>query len=311
MRVGVIGVGAMGTNHARIYSQMKDVDLIGISDIDKPACLEVSRRFNTIAYQNHLELLKQKLDAVSIAVPTSKHREIAIDAIERGVNVLIEKPIAETLESAEEILNAARKANVKLAVGHIERFNPAVLKLKEIIDDNLLGKVVSISARRVGPYNPRIRDVGVIIDLGVHDIDVISYLYGSRALEVYSIAGNDIHAFEDHASIMLRFEDNRSGTIDTNWLTPHKVRKLNVIGLNAVAYLDYIEQTVSIHDQNWIREAKVAKEEPLARELRHFIDVVKNDEKPLVTGEDGIYALKVALCAVESYKKGCAVKIRD
>lgn len=310
MRVGVIGVGAMGAHHARIYSQMKDVELAGISDIDKARAVEAASKYGTTAYLNHSDLLKQKLDAVSIVVPTSRHKEIAIDAIEHGASVLVEKPIAESLESAEAIVSAARKANVKLAIGHIERFNPAVLKLKEIIDSGMLDKVVSISARRVGPYNPRIRDVGVIVDLGVHDIDVISYLYSSKAVEVYAIAGNDIHPFEDHASIMLRFDKNRSGAIDTNWLTPHKVRKLNVIGLGGVAYLDYIEQAVSIHDQEWIRDAKVVKEEPLARELRHFIEVVKNDGEPLVPGEDGIYALKVALTAIESCKKGRVVGIR-
>lgn len=309
MKVGVIGTGAMGEHHARIYRQMKNVELVGVSDIDKERLHKVASKYGTAAYQNHLELLNQKLDAVSVVVPTSLHREISLDAIDRGVHVLVEKPIAESLESAGAIVNAAEKADVKLLVGHIERFNPAVLKLKEIIDSDMLGKIVSISARRVGPYNPRIRDVGVIIDLGVHDIDVISYLYGSHVVEVYAISVNDSTAFENHASVMLRFKDNRSGVIDTNWLTPHKIRKLNVIGLGGVAYLDYIEQSVSIHDQEWIRDAKVIKEEPLVRELDHFLNVVKNDGKPLVSGEDGIYALKVALTAIESCKKGRAVKM--
>jgi len=221
----------------------------------------------------------------------------------------VEKPIADTLENAEKLTKGAKDAGVKLMVGHIERFNPAVTKLKQIIDSGLLGKIVSISARRVGPYNPRIRDVGVILDIGVHDIDVISYLYGRKVDEVYSIAGADIHSFEDHAAIILRYDDVFSGIVETNWLTPHKVRKLTVIGVDGVAYLDYIDQTVELHDGEWIRKAKVEMDEPLKKELMHFIDAISNGKEPSPSGEDGTHALKVAMAAIESYENGKSVKI--
>ncbi len=234
---------------------------------------------------------------------------IGMDAIDAGANILMEKPIADTLENAERLTNAAKEAKVKLMVGHIERFNPAVMRLKEIIDSGTLGKIVSISTRRVGPYNPRIRDVGVILDIGVHDIDVISYLYGMKVNEVYAIAGADIHSKEDHAAIMLRFDHEFSGLLETNWLTPHKVRKLTAIGVKGVAYLDYIKQTVELHDGKWIRKAKVEEEEPLRKELEYFVDVVLNGGEPQPSGEDGIHALRVAMVAIESYKKGKAIKI--
>ncbi len=195
-------------------------------------------------------------------------------------------------------------------VGHTERFNPAVLKLKEIIDSGMLGKIVSISSRRVGPFNPRIRDVGIIMDLGVHDIDVISFLYGKKINEVYTIAGSDIHSFEDHASILLRCDTNLAGMVETNWLTPHKTRNLASIGLKGIAYLDYIKQTVELHDEAWIRTAKVEPREPLKNELEHFINAVRNNDEIISNGLTGRHALEVALSAIESYHQGKVITIK-
>jgi UDP-N-acetylglucosamine 3-dehydrogenase len=309
IRVGVIGAGAMGQHHVRIYSEMENVELAGISDVSEIRVKELSKQYETKGFTDYNELLAEGLDAVSIVVPTTLHIPVGLDVIASGANLLVEKPIADTLENAEKLTKAAADAGVKLMVGHIERFNPAVTKLKEIIDSGLLGKIVSISARRVGPYNPRIRDVGVILDIGVHDIDVISYLYGKRVNEVYSIAGADIHSFEDHAVIVLRYDHEFSGIVETNWLTPHKVRKLTVIGVGGVAYLDYIDQTVELHDGEWIRKAKVENAEPLKRELEHFINSISNGTKPAISGEDGIHALEVAMAAIKSYHEGKAVRI--
>jgi|SRR5450759_680711 UDP-N-acetylglucosamine 3-dehydrogenase len=309
IRVGVIGAGAMGQHHVRIYSEMENVELVGISDVSDARVKELSEKYDTKGFTDYNELLAEGLDAVSIVVPTTLHMPVGLDVIASGANLLVEKPIADSLENAEILTRAADDAGVKLMVGHIERFNPAVTKLKEIIDSGLLGKIVSISARRVGPYNPRIRDVGVILDIGVHDIDVISYLYSKRVNEVYSIAGADIHSFEDHAVIVLRYDHEFSGIVETNWLTPHKVRNLTVIGVSGVAYLDYIDQTVELHDGEWIRKAKVEKAEPLKRELEHFIDSISNGTKPVTSGEDGIHVLEVAMAAIKSYHEGKAVNI--
>ncbi len=311
MKVGVIGTGAMGQHHIRVYSELPQVDLVGVADIDEARVKEQAARYRTEAFTDYTRLLQQDLDAVSITVPTLMHRKIALAAIDAGVNVLVEKPIADTLKHADEIINSAKRADLKVMVGHIERFNSAIIKLKEIINSGTLGKIVSISTRRVGPYNPRIRDVGVIMDIGVHDIDVISYLYGMRVNEVYAIAGADIHSFEDHAAIILRFNHEHSGIVETNWLTPQKIRKLTAIGINGVAYLDYIDQTVELHDEGWIRMAKVNKIEPLRNELQYFIDCISRDEQPCPSGEDGKHALEVAMAAIESYKCGRAVKVKQ
>lgn len=309
MRAGVIGIGAMGQHHVRIYSEMEDVELVGISDISESRVNELSRQYGVKGYTDHMQLLKQDLDVVSIVVPTTLHKPIGFDAINAGVNILMEKPIADTLENARELTDAAKSAGIKLMVGHIERFNPAVMKLKEIIESDILGKIVSISTRRVGPYNPRIRDVGVILDIGVHDIDVISYLYGKRINEVYAIAGADIHSMDDHAAIMLRFDHEFSGLVEVNWLTPHKIRKLTAIGLKGVAYLDYIEQTVEVHDGECIRKAKIEKEEPLKKELEYFINAILKSKELKPSGDDGIHALGVAMAAIESYSKAKAIEI--
>lgn len=309
MRVGVIGAGAMGQNHIRTYSQIDGVELVGIADIDKKRIESLSRQYNTHGYLDYRELLNHDLDAVSVVVPTTLHKTVALDVINAGVNLLVEKPIADSIGSARVIAEAALAQGVKLMVGHIERFNPAVLRMKKLIGSGALGKVVCINTRRVGPYSPRIRDVGVILDIGVHDIDIISYLYNSQPEEVYAIAGNDLHSHEDHASIMLRFEDNKAGFVETNWLTPQKIRTFTVIGTEAVGYGDYIEQKVFIHDNEWVKEAKVEKKEPLRNELEHFIKCCSNGTEPEATGEDGINALSVALASIESYKKSAAVKI--
>jgi UDP-N-acetylglucosamine 3-dehydrogenase len=309
IRVGVIGTGAMGQNHVRIYSEMEGVELAGISDVDQKRVEAMAAQFKTKPFTDYKKMLAEGLDAVSVVVPTKMHTQVVLDALDMGAHILVEKPIADTIENAELMIGAAKKADKILMVGHIERFNPAVIKLKEIIDSGTLGKIVSISTKRVGPYNPRIRDVGVILDIGVHDIDVISYLYGKKISSVYAIAGADIHSFEDHASIILRMDHNFAGVVETNWLTPHKVRQLTAIGLKGVAYLDYINQTVQLHDNEWIRKAKVEPSEPLKNELKYFIDCVAKGKEPKPCGEDGKHALEVAMAAIRSYNEEKLIEV--
>ena len=309
IRVGVIGVGAMGKHHARIYSQMDDVELVGVADTDAKTAMEIALKYETEPFNEPEKLLKNDLDAVSIAVPTSRHKDVALKVASYGVHMLIEKPIAESLESADAIIEAARREDIKLLIGHVERFNSVVLKLKEVISSGELGEILSISCRRVGPYPPRIKDVGIIIDLAVHDIDVITYLYGKRATSVYTIAGNSFHIKEDHASILLNYDKEKSGIVETNWLTPHKVRKLTVTGTKGVAYADYLEQSLEIWKEEGREEVSIEKREPLKNELEHFLDAVVKDEKPSPSGEEGKYALYVALSAIKSYESGSNISL--
>ena len=315
LRVGVVGVGMMGQHHVRVYSELVregEVELVGIADANFERAKELARKYGTIPYADYRDLARENLDAVDIAVPTSLHREVALEFINQGTSVLVEKPIADTVENAEAIIKAAEEKGVTLMVGHIERFNPAVLRLRELIERGELGKVVTISAKRVGPMAARIRDVGIIIDLGVHDIDVISYLFGERVRTVYARAGNVLHpaGVEDHALITLGFEDG-TGIVETNWLTPHKTRTLNVVGTGGIAYLDYIEQSLKLYNNEWVKEAKIERKEPLKNEIEHFIECIETGKKPIVDGEAGLHALKVALLAQESAKTGKVLEVSE
>jgi len=312
LRVGVVGVGNMGRHHARIYSELSKegkVEFVGVADANLERAKEVASQFKTRAFANYKELV-ERVDAVSIAVPTSLHRQVALEFIENGVSVLVEKPIAESIESAQEIIRAAKKNNVTLMVGHVERFNPGVLKLKEILDENLIGKVVTLTAKRVGPLPPQIKDVGVIIDLAVHDIDVMSFLLERNVRKVYARAGSAKNPLEleDYAIIMLDFE-NATGVVETNWLTPHKVRTLSVVGTEGIAELNYITQKLILYNHEWVKEAKVQFKEPLRNELEHFVECVKKKEKPLVDGEEGLHALMVAIKALESVNRDKAIDV--
>jgi UDP-N-acetylglucosamine 3-dehydrogenase len=214
------------------------------------------------------------------------------------VHCLIEKPIASTLEEAEEIVKAVEENHVKALIGHIERFNPAVLKLKELLDEGRLGKLMIISTRRVGPFQPRIRDVGIIIDIGTHDIDAARFLTGKEPIGVYAKAGRFKHTKEDHALIMLDFGDS-AASLEVNWFTPHKVRTLVATGSEGIAYLDYIKQELVIH--NGVNEdiTKIEKKEPLAVEIQHFITCIEYDKPPLINAREGMKDLDVALKASE------------
>ena len=315
LRVGVVGVGMMGQHHVRVYSELAKagrVELIGVADANFERAKEIAKKFGAIPYSDYRELVKENLDAVSIVVPTSLHKDVALDFINAGTSVLVEKPIADTIENAKAIITAAREAGITLMVGHIERFNPAVLRLKEELSRNTLGNVVTISAKRVGPMAARIRDVGIIVDLGVHDIDVISYLFDAQVRTVYARAGNVVHpaGVEDHALITLGF-DNGTGIVETNWLTPHKTRTLTVVGTNGIAYVDYIAQSLKIYNHEWIREAKIEKREPLRNELEHFIECVEEGKRPIIDGEAGLHALKVALLAQESARTGRVLEVKE
>ncbi|MEN3016843.1 MAG: UDP-N-acetylglucosamine 3-dehydrogenase [Candidatus Methanosuratincola petrocarbonis] len=308
LRVGVVGVGNMGFHHARIYSELQKegkVELVGVYDVDLGRAKNVASKFGADVLDSHRGLLEEDLDAVSIAVPTSLHREIGIDFIENGINVLIEKPIADSIESAKKLIEAAEKKSVSLMVGHVERFNPAVLKMKEIVARGLLGEIVTMNAKRVGPLAQRISDVGVIIDLAVHDIDVMSFISDSQVSEVYAKARNVKHpsGAEDYALILLEFERGIHGVVQTNRLTPHKTRTLDVVGTKGIAYLDYINQRLTIHDEEWVKDAKIESGEPLRNEIEHFIDCIAKGKKPIVSGDDGLHALEVAVKALESSRR--------
>lgn len=301
LKVGVIGVGQMGRHHARVYSELPNVELVGVADVDKTAAAKVAKKHQTQAFNDYQKLLGENLDAVSICVPTSKHKNVALEVMGRGVSCLVEKPIAPTVEDAKEIIKKAKSKGVKLQVGHIERFNPIVDVIKEAIKNE---EVVSIDIVRVGPFPPRVKDVGVIVDIGVHDIDLLSYLTGSDFDETYSLSTSSINDYdkEDTAILSFKMKNGVLGHITSNWLTPYKVREIKVATTKKFLVGNFITQEVTEYSNYAADHAgyvvcnlRVSLGEPLKYELTSFIDAVENDKTPEVTGEDGLKALEVAL----------------
>lgn len=317
LRVGVIGVGSMGQNHARVYSEI--ADLVGVVDKDTDTGQRVARRFGTEWFDDHQALFRRGLDAVSIATPTALHYQIALDALEAGVHVLVEKPICPTIEEAEALVRATESTGLTLAVGHIERHNPVVEFAKKGIGDGRWGEVITISARRVSSLPTRIKDVGVVLDLGIHDIDVMRYLLGSEVESVFAIGGKIRHeSFEDHANILLSFENGATGVIEVNWLTPMKVRRLALTCLKNFVDIDYISQSLLISSSSLgrldsfnlfriplefdSRRISLEKREPLMIELTDFLDAIERKRKPLIDGKDGLETMRVVMAAIESQK---------
>lgn len=298
IRIGVVGVGNMGRHHARVYYELMkegfDIEFVGVVDKDIKRAREIANKYGTKAYYNHIDLIKNGVNAVSIAVPTTLHKDISLDFIRNGIHVLVEKPIATTFQDAKIMVEEARKNNIVLMVGHIERFNPAVQKLKELLNRGLLGKPIVLTARRVGPLPPQIKDTGVVIDLAVHDIDIIYYLTGKEITNITVKSGCILHPqkYEDYTVILMELQDT-IGIIEANWLTPYKLRKLYITGEKAVAELDYITQDLIIQDKEFTIKVRVNKQEPLKNELKHFIECIKHNKKPIITGEEALYILHV------------------
>ncbi|MBN2238631.1 MAG: Gfo/Idh/MocA family oxidoreductase [Dehalococcoidales bacterium] len=292
LRVGVVGVGAMGENHARLYSGM-NCELVGVVDTDNEQGEQIARKYYTEYYKDYHDLIP-KVDAVSIVVPTIKHHEIGMEFLAKGIHCLIEKPISTDLATADEMIKTAEASNTVLAVGHIENHNPAVRKLKQIVDDRVLGDILMLSAKRVGPFVPRIRDVGIIVDTATHDIGVINLITGKIPNDVFSKVGKLRHEISDHGVMVLDY-NGVFASIEVNWFTPHKVRTLVVTGSEGIAYLDYIEQNIVVHNSHDIYDIEVKKAEPLKLELQDFLDAIEEGRKPMVNGVQARDILEVAL----------------
>lgn len=321
LRTAVIGVGSMGRNHARVYWEMAEVELAGVADANPAAADATAKRYATHAYTDFRQMLdEEKPDAVTIATPTVYHLETALEVIGRGMHLLVEKPIAFTVEEGQRIIQAAQQAGVKLMVGHIERFNPAVIALKAHIAKGELGRVFQVDAHRQGPFPARINDVGVVIDLAVHDLDIMRYVTGAEITRIYAETENRIHGeHEDLLSGLVRLSDGTVGTLAINWLTPTKIRELYVTGECGMYRVDYLTQDLYFFENavtngaEWeslrvlrgVSEGQmvrfvVAKKEPLRSEQEAFLAAVRGEAEPAVSGADGLRALELAHAVVTS-----------
>ena len=318
MNAAVIGVGNMGKHHARNYSEIKGVNLVAIADLNPEIGEQMAKNYGAKYYKDYQEMLdKEQIDVVTIAVPTKFHKPVALACIEKGINILLEKPIAGTVKEAEEIVAAAKLKKVKFTVGHIERFNPAVIKLKKMVDKGELGEIIAISNTRIGPMPPQIKDSNVVIDIGVHDIDLINWFYDKLPTQIMAAGGNALNKSQrDYADIFLKY-GKQSGMVKVNWITPVKVRRMNICGTKAYAELNFITQELDIFESNYSldydsfgefvikfgepkeqKTIKVDNIEPLKAEIESFIQAIKEDGRPVVTAKEAIDALAVA-CEID------------
>ena len=330
MRIGVVGTGAMGRNHVRVLRELPPVELVGVADADFETACRVAESNATRPYRSHHELIeKERPDALTVAVPTNSHTAVVIDGLAAGCHVLVEKPIAGTLAEADELVAAARAAARVLAVGHIERYNPAVRELKRRLDDGQLGKLFQLTTRRVGPFPERIRDVGVVVDLATHDLDVMRYLTGSEIVRVYAETRRAVHTTkEDLLSGLVRFEDGAVGVLQINWLTPTKARELTVTGGRGMFRANYLTQDLFFYENAEISSDRwhqmsilrgvsegpmvmyaIQKREPLRAEMEAFVSAIDGEPSGIVSGEDGREALRLALALVESGEDGKVVVV--
>ncbi len=328
LRIGLAGLGSMGRNHLRILSGRPDIRLAAIADPAAEALSAAVAASGAQAFDEPLAMIAEaELDALVIAAPTTSHVALALAAIERDIAILVEKPLAESAAEGERIVMAARTRSVPVQVGHVERFNPAVLELGRLLDDGWLSVVYSIASRRAGPFPDRIRDVGVTIDLATHDADILSWIAGERPSRVYAETAQRIHAsHEDLLFGLLHFPSGATGMLDVNWLTPVKRRQLLVVGEEGMFELDYLTQRLTFTRatdttnprliggyaptfEGDIAELPVVSAEPLAAEIDAFLRVVREGGRPIVDAEDGLWAVAIATSLLTAAATGQAVDL--
>lgn len=336
IKVAVAGAGSMGSNHLRVLSDYDSerVHLVGVAEPAEEMREKAIKRFHITAYEQYQQMIEEtKPDLVVVAVPTNLHFEVASFALGAGCHVLVEKPIASTIEEAQTLIQLAQRNSVHLAVGHVERFNPAVMALKRLLDTGKVGTIFSLHARRLGPFPPRIRDVGVTLDLATHDLDAMRYLTGEEVAHVYAETQQRIH--ERHEDLLLgvvRFMNGALGVLDVNWLTPSKVRELTVTGEQGMFLVNYLSQDLYFYENDYtptswdalrsitgvsegtMTRLKVQKSEPLRLEYEDILTSIEQDSPPTVTGEDGLAVLKLAHQLLSATHSGkviqCMVPIR-
>jgi UDP-N-acetylglucosamine 3-dehydrogenase len=308
----VIGTGFWGKNHARVYEELASTELVAVCDVNRERAKAVADQFGVRAYTSSSRMLKnEKIEAVSVCTWSTKLAMEALKALKAGRHVLVEKPMATHTKQAEKLLETAEKNGLHLTVGFLMRFIPGLQHIREAVENKKLGELVCATAKRVSQWPERIGDVGVVKDTAIHDIDVVRFISDEDPMSVYAKTGSMRHRkFEDYAQIMLTFEDGKSAFIESNWITPYKTRILTVTGSEAIMRLDYITQELWIEDAKENLQPRFPWQEPLKLELKHFADCILEKKKPVITGVDGLKALKIAEAALRSSAKNRAIKLK-
>jgi len=311
LRVGVIGVGHLGQYHVGKYLNIPEVELVGVVDVDPGRARNLQERCGVKAYNDHREIL-DKVDAVSIAVPTEAHFEVAVDVLSAGVHALIEKPITYELERADRLIDLAREKNLVLQVGLVERFNPAVVKMK-----SFLNKPVFIESHRMNLFTPRGTDVDVVLDLMIHDLDIILHVISSPVKELHAVGMSVITGKTDIANARLIFESGTVANLTASRVSNEMLRKIRVFQPDAyisancgkrrctLVRLDNDVVQPGVHPQLSSQQMEFPDSDPLADEIASFVDVVRRGATPVVTGQHGRNALKIALEIIDQIERGC------
>ncbi len=329
LRLGLAGLGSMGRNHLRVISNHADTTLSAIADPDGAALEAAVAQTQARGFADPLAMIREaELDGVVIAAPTTAHLPLALAAIERGIPVMVEKPLAATVDDGMKIVAAARERGVRVQVGHVERYNPAVLEMGRLLREGWLSTIYAITSRRAGPFPARIRDVGVTVDLGTHDVDMLSWIAGERPVRVYAETAQRLHAtHEDLTYGLMHFPSGATGFLDVDWLTPAKRRSLVVVGEEGMFELDYLTQKLTFTRSNVempqliagyattftgdVAEIAVATVEPLRAELDEFVRVLRTGERPYVDAEDGLWAVAIANALLEAASHHRPVDLSD
>lgn len=311
LRVAVIGVGHLGEYHVQKYKALSDVELVGVVDVDAERVKEIADRYETVGHGDHSEILT-KVDAVSLAVTTEMHFEVAKDVLANNVHMLIEKPITYDLKEADKLIQMARERNLVLQVGLIERFNPAIKKLEP-----LLKNPVFLESHRMNLFTTRGLDVDVVLDLMIHDLDIILHLVRSKVKEVHAVGMPVITEKTDIANVRLIFEDGTVANLTASRVSGKMLRKIRVFQPDAYFSADCGKRQLTAikldtchKDANDFPEVASSKEtydatDPLADEIASFVNAVKSGTDPIVTGEDGRNALSIALSIIHQIERGC------
>lgn len=293
IKVAVIGCGVLGNRHTEIYQKMPGVEVIGVSDLDLERAKTLANRHG-IESSNSPQSFFGRVDAISICTPAITHYDVAKPVLQAGIHVLVEKPITTKLEAADELLKLAKHKRLILQTGHVERFNAAVRKMKMIVKDPIF-----IECDRIGPYDPRISDVGVVLDLMIHDIDILLYVVNSPILSIDTIGHQMLSHTEDFANVRIHFENGTVASLTASRMARDRLRKIRVFQQNAYISLDYSRQEALIltkeNGKTEYQTIDIKKTDALRDELTEFIDCVRSKGEPSVSGEEGRAALEVAL----------------
>ena len=309
LKIAVIGVGGWGKNHARVLHDLGV--LSAICDADPGRSKKMADMYSISAYISVDELLQMErsLDACIVCTPTKTHSGVAKKIINNGINIFVEKPLSFSTIECEEMVSAARKRGIVLTSGYIERFNPAVQDFRQIIERKQYGDLIMMEFHRENRMPPHIRDVGVIYDTSVHDIDTAMFLFNSSPTMVFARAGKKFHSYEDFATIMLGFADQKVAIIASNWITPKKVRTFSAVCTEGIITGDFITQEIKIdHGDATIIPRRHHFQEPLTLELRGFLSAISGKQcPPLASATDAVNVTRVAEAALLSSNTGSPI----